>query len=160
MSYGGCWRDCAIFWRPKGVLFVAKRTPFAARLSLRCIAKGLQLIANITTFAMQWRLFCLKTRCRTLWKRLKTPCEISRINFLFVTLFYCMYDISQGEFWILSFEFWVVLGCACDFELLNFELFAKRLLTISYAIHSSPYSSSYFNLASIFATNATFFGVF
>ena len=26
------------------------------------------------------------------------------------------------EFWILSFEFWIVLGYACDFELFNFEL--------------------------------------
>ena len=24
------------------------------------------------------------------------------------------------EFWILSFEFWIVLGYACDFELFNF----------------------------------------
>ena len=55
---------------------------------------------------------------------MNSPNEFSKINFLFVTLFYCLYDISQSELGILNFEFWIVLGYACDFELYNFELVA------------------------------------
>lgn len=40
---------------------------------------------------------------------MNSPNEFSRINFLFVTLFYCLDDISQSELGIRNFTIFICL---------------------------------------------------
>ena len=123
---GWCVLKCASLAIAKGVLLHWRRSPFAMQLSLRCIAIVLILHTKKPPFALQWGLNGWNIWLRTLWKRMNSPDEFSRINFLFVTLFYCLDNISQSELGILNFEFWIVLGYACDFELYNFEFIQFR----------------------------------
>ena len=132
---GWCALKCASLAMAKGFLLVAKRTPFALQLSLRCIAIVLILHTKKPPFALQWGLNGWNIWLRTLWKRMISPNEFSRINFLFVTLFYCLDDICRFaiyEFWVLNcsrlrLRFWIVqfwIGCLRQFWISSFELFS------------------------------------
>ena len=56
---------------------------------------------------------------------MNSPNEFSRINFLFVTLFYCLDNISQSELGILNFELFsatpAILNCTI-LSLYNFVI--------------------------------------
>ena len=77
----------------KRATFFWKCSPFTFQLWSFCIATVVHLPLKCSTFAMQRSLKRQAKRSSTPKKPRKTASEISRINFLFVTLFYCMYNI-------------------------------------------------------------------
>ena len=75
--------------------FHSKCTTFAFHLGYICNAIRLQLTCKCSPFAMQRSSYWRVEESPTLLNTIKNASEISKTKFLFVIIFYCMYDICM-----------------------------------------------------------------
>ena len=87
------WVEVRNFYKHKSSPFRCKRTTFALHFGLRCIANGASLPSKSCPFGVQRSPEWLNIWHPPLPLHIKNASVNSRIEILFVTLFYCLYDI-------------------------------------------------------------------